>query len=145
MGYTTINGKLVNRKAPRQAKYELQAEKKMSLMKILDIGGDPYCLYHCNEDDARYLKDSDDDLVLVFDANLNVNARDGRFGTLENEGNWILYYGPIRTRLDTEVEASDYCWNALEAAEIEVCKFYIQNTKLPKFKRVEETEGGSCD
>ena len=117
----------------------------MNLLKNIAEGGKDYHFFHNNDDDARYLLDEDGDTILIIDRNLNVEARDGRFGNLESDANWTLYYGPTRTRFDTGISVSNYCWKSLEQAEIEVCKFYIQNTKLPKFKRVEETEGGSCD
>lgn len=117
----------------------------MILLKNISEGGKDYHFFHNSDDDARYLLDEDGDTILIIDANLNVNARDGKFGDLEGGTTWVLYYGPIRTRFDTGIAVGQHCWKALEAAEIEVCKFYIQNTKLPKFKRVEETEGGSCD
>lgn len=117
----------------------------MILIQTINEGGKRYAFYHNNEDDARYLHDEDGDTILIIDANLNVIARDGKFGDLESDRNWTLYYGPNRTRFDTGIAHQNSSWKALEQAEVEVCKFYIQNTKLPKFKRVEETEGGSCD
>lgn len=117
----------------------------MILLKHISVGEKSYGFFHNNDDDARYLHDEDGDLILVIDRSLNIEARDGHFGSLEGEGTWILYYGPISTRFDTGVATQNHSWKALEVAEIKVCEWYVQNTKLPKFKRPEETEGGTCD
>ena len=116
----------------------------MILLKCIHFGEKRYGFFHDSNSDARYLKDSDGDTLLIIDANLNVIARDGRFGTIEGDTNWTLYYGPIRTRFDTGVSYANGSWRALETAEVEVCRFYLQHAMLPKFKRT-ETEGGTCD
>lgn len=117
----------------------------MRLMRYIRVGGQRYKLFHCNDSDSRHFFDEDDDIVLIVDANLAVHARDGRFGNIESEGTWKLYYGPNRARHDTGISVGNYCSVSLLQAEIEVFKFYIQNTKLPKFKRAAETECGYCD
>ena len=146
MAYTVINRKLA--KVGRNGALLKPLNKPLAALRhirTIEVGGKYYGFFHCNDDDARYLHDEDGDLILTIDANLNVTARDGRFGSIESDANWTLYYGPIRTRFDTGVAIRDHHWQALEDAEIEVCKFYIQNTLLPKFKRPQETEGGSHD
>ncbi len=119
-------------------------------LQTIRIGEKQYPFFHNNDDDARYLHDEDGDLVLVIDSGLNVKGRDGKFGDIQSERDkWVLYYGPNRTRFDLDVSVHTltrrHCWEQLEAAEVAVCQFYIKNTSLPKFKRAEETEGGSCD
>lgn len=155
MSYTTIKGKLVKTgESPTITRAAVKPAKKvldnLRLIRTFTEGGKHYGLFHNNDDDARYLHDEDGDLILILDANLNVKARDGHFGDIHSEGdNWIFYYGPLRTRFDTGVTVNtarrSYCWEQLEAAEVAVCRHYVQRTLLPKFKRSQETEGGACD
>lgn len=118
-------------------------------LSLIRVGGKRFRFLHNTQTDGRELYDQEDNLVLEVEADLQFRDKDGRVGDLNNDGGeWVFYYGPLRTRFKTGVMVDrpgrSYCWENLEKAEVEAIKHYLES-KLPKIKRGDDTEGGSCD
>lgn len=121
----------------------------MLSLALIRVGGKRYQFFHNVETDGRELYDQDENLVMVIDHSLNFTGPDGKVGDMHTEGGqWVLYYGPIRTRFETGVmrdrPGREYCWENLEKAEI-VALTHLLERKLPTIKRGDDSEGGTCD
>lgn len=111
----------------------------ISLATII-VGGKRYQFLHNVDTDGRELYDEEEKLVMTIDRSLNITGPEGKIGDMCCEGSnlggqWVLYYGPIRTRFETGVyrdrPGRDYCWENLEKAEESALKHLLE-VSLPK-------------
>lgn len=144
MSYTTINGKPVRKIVPKASKLmqrvpepeyraaNVKPSHSMASLALIRVGNERFTFFHNDDTDGRELYDQDDNLVLTVDSSLNFRDIEGRFANLHNEGGkWVFYYGPLRTRFDTDLTVNtpfrEYCWEQLEQAEIVAIKHWLES------------------
>ena len=91
------------------------------------------------EDDRIEVQDEQGKPLLIYDANCNILAPEGRIGSFCVEGDhWVSYHGPVRTR---RVHRRMVEVDGLIDSEVEFTKMYLAERNLP----LVESEGGHCD